>query len=303
MAQDQCISRLGGWEGYDVESCAVEVHRGVSWCVVHLSVQPDRPRWCSSCLRPCRAIHDLERRRIRDLPVFEHRTVVVFPRVRVACPHCGPRVELLRWLDPQPLQELRAASLDIYQRLKPRDAVETLPEALHHAGYATAGYAGMKWWFMPWRGFGRGFDDYSVPEGDRDVFETARLGLAFLDAHAGKKAFLFLHTYDLHSHANGALPYGTGDPAYSRFSKALGEACPAPCPGHSSSFLSLTNWASSASSGGRPRMVVHTSTAFVAPPLKFIPCMRRCCSVIPTISMISLEVVWREMLNTSSPLG
>lgn len=32
---------------------------------------------------------------------------------------------LLRWLDPQPLQDLRAASLDIYQRLKPRAAVET----------------------------------------------------------------------------------------------------------------------------------------------------------------------------------
>jgi len=32
---------------------------------------------------------------------------------------------LLRWLDPTPLQDLRAASLDIYQRLKPRVAVET----------------------------------------------------------------------------------------------------------------------------------------------------------------------------------
>lgn len=32
---------------------------------------------------------------------------------------------LLRWLDPQPLQDLRAASLDIYQRLKPRAAIET----------------------------------------------------------------------------------------------------------------------------------------------------------------------------------
>ncbi len=30
---------------------------------------------------------------------------------------------LLRWFDPQPLQDLRAASLDIYQRLKPRAAI------------------------------------------------------------------------------------------------------------------------------------------------------------------------------------
>ena len=30
---------------------------------------------------------------------------------------------LLRWIDPQPLQDLRAASLDIYQRLQPRAAI------------------------------------------------------------------------------------------------------------------------------------------------------------------------------------
>jgi len=32
---------------------------------------------------------------------------------------------LLRWLDPQPLQDLRAASLDFYQQLKPRAAAST----------------------------------------------------------------------------------------------------------------------------------------------------------------------------------
>lgn len=34
---------------------------------------------------------------------------------------------LLRWLDPQPVQELRAASLDLYQHLKPRAAVAATP--------------------------------------------------------------------------------------------------------------------------------------------------------------------------------
>ena len=100
MAQVHPISELGGWEGYDVESCVIEVQGGVSWCIVHLAIQPDRPRCCSGCTRPCRAIHDTELRRVRDLPVFEHRTVIVFPRVRVACPHCGPKVEWLAWLDP-----------------------------------------------------------------------------------------------------------------------------------------------------------------------------------------------------------
>ena len=46
------------------------------------------------------AIHDLEERRIRDLPVFEHRVELIVPRVRVACPQCGPRLERLSWLAP-----------------------------------------------------------------------------------------------------------------------------------------------------------------------------------------------------------
>lgn len=100
MAPEHPISRLGGWEGYDVESCEIELRRGISWCIVQLTVSLQARRWCSGCLRPCQVIHDTEPRRVRDLPVFEHRTVIVFPRVRLACPHCGPRVELLRWLDP-----------------------------------------------------------------------------------------------------------------------------------------------------------------------------------------------------------
>lgn len=100
MAQAHPISRLGGWEGYDVESCTTEIQGGVSWCIVKLAVRLDGRRWCSGCLRPCRAIHDTELRRVRDLPVFEHRTIIEFPRLRLACPRCGPKVELLRWLDP-----------------------------------------------------------------------------------------------------------------------------------------------------------------------------------------------------------
>ena len=102
------------------------------------------------------------------------------------------------------------------------DTVRTLPEVLKDAGYATAGHAGMQWWFLPWRGFGRGFDEYSVPDGQRDVFETCRLGLKFLEAHPNARTFLFLHTYDLHSHMEGTLPYGTADAKYQRFSTALG---------------------------------------------------------------------------------
>lgn len=100
MAPGHPISRLGGWEGYEVDSCILEQRSGRSWCVVRLALQADRRRCCSGCLRWCEQIHDVEPRRIRDLPIFEHRVEVIVPRVRVACLHCGPKVELLRWLEP-----------------------------------------------------------------------------------------------------------------------------------------------------------------------------------------------------------
>jgi arylsulfatase A-like enzyme len=102
------------------------------------------------------------------------------------------------------------------------ESLDTLQECLKRAGYVTAGHTGMQWWFLPWRGFGQGFDEYSAPEGDRSVFETVRLGLDFLKRHPEQKAFLFLHTYDLHSHGSGVLPYGARDEKYARFSRALG---------------------------------------------------------------------------------
>jgi transposase len=45
------------------------------------------------------AIHDVEERPIRDLPVFEHAVELIVPRVRVACSQCGPKLERLSWLD------------------------------------------------------------------------------------------------------------------------------------------------------------------------------------------------------------
>jgi len=99
VALDQGISRLGGWEGYEVDSYALEQRRGHSWCVLRLRLQPGQRRCCSGCLRWCDQVHDAEPRRIRDLPIFEHRVELILSRVRVACPHCGPKLELLGWLD------------------------------------------------------------------------------------------------------------------------------------------------------------------------------------------------------------
>jgi transposase len=68
--------------------------------VIRLEPERGQPRCCSGCGEYSAAIHDLEPRRIRDLPLFEHRVELIVPRVRVACPCCGPKLERLSWLVP-----------------------------------------------------------------------------------------------------------------------------------------------------------------------------------------------------------
>lgn len=99
MAPEHPISQLGGWEGYEVESHVLQRRTGSSWCVLTLRVRADRRRCCSGCLRWCDSVHDVQPRRVRDLPIFEHRVELLVPRVRVACSFCGPKLELLPWLD------------------------------------------------------------------------------------------------------------------------------------------------------------------------------------------------------------
>jgi transposase len=100
VAQAHPISRLGGWEGYEAMEERLEVRAGLSWCVIYLQPVRGSPRCCSGCGRHTSAIHDLEERRVRDLPVFEHRVELRVPRVRVACTRGGPKLERLSWLDP-----------------------------------------------------------------------------------------------------------------------------------------------------------------------------------------------------------
>jgi len=100
MAATQCIERLGGWEGYELQDQQVETRGGVRWCVLKLSPKTGALRRCSGCGRIGAAVHDQEERRVRDLPIFDARVELVLPRLRLACPQCGPKLEELAWLDP-----------------------------------------------------------------------------------------------------------------------------------------------------------------------------------------------------------
>ncbi len=100
LAYGHPVSRLGRWEGYVVTEDWNEARAGQSVWVIRLETVRGQPRCCSGCGGSTAAIHDLEERRVRDLPVFEHRVELLVPRVRVARPRCGPKLERLSWLAP-----------------------------------------------------------------------------------------------------------------------------------------------------------------------------------------------------------
>ena len=100
MAHQHLIARLGSWAGYDVVEDWHEERSGQSWWILRLQAVPDWGRRCSHCGEASQAVHDQQLRRVRDLPIFEHRIELILPRLRVACGRCGPRLEHLDWLDP-----------------------------------------------------------------------------------------------------------------------------------------------------------------------------------------------------------
>jgi transposase len=100
------VHLLGGWEGYEVESYETEselepdaLGQPAPRLVLKLKPVPNYPRRCSRCGQIVVEIHDVSERRVRDLPLGEWDTWLVFPRARLQCPRCGPTVESVPWLD------------------------------------------------------------------------------------------------------------------------------------------------------------------------------------------------------------
>lgn len=100
MAEQDCMSRLGGWTGYRVGKWRHELRREQRWLVIELEPTPGAQRQCAGCGQAVASIHDWTMRRIRELPVFGAPVELHVPRLRLACPACGPRLERLDWLDP-----------------------------------------------------------------------------------------------------------------------------------------------------------------------------------------------------------
>ena len=94
------MARLGGWTGYGVSSWRHEQRGEQRWLVITLEPLDGARRQCSGCGQAVSSAHDRTLRRIRDLPLFDDRVELHVPRLRLACPGCGPRLEALEWLDP-----------------------------------------------------------------------------------------------------------------------------------------------------------------------------------------------------------
>lgn len=103
MDRDDVSRLFGGWEGYvlgtigRMEVGTGERKRPEIWIELH--PKPGHPRRCSGCGQVCTAIHDVDERWVRDLPILGADTQLLVHRVRVRCPACGPKLEQLDWLD------------------------------------------------------------------------------------------------------------------------------------------------------------------------------------------------------------
>lgn len=99
MSSTNCISVLGGWEGYSPrEVRRKELPRQHPQIWIELVPLADGILRCSGCREVASGVHETIRRVVRDLPILDADTFLVVHRRRVLCPRCGPCLEELSWL-------------------------------------------------------------------------------------------------------------------------------------------------------------------------------------------------------------
>jgi transposase len=100
LTTDDVIEALGGWEGYSIESIDADREEGKAYVRIDLMPLLGVARRCSGCGRMVTKVHDVTFRWVRDLTILDAETWLWLGRVRVACSHCGPKLEALDWLAP-----------------------------------------------------------------------------------------------------------------------------------------------------------------------------------------------------------
>ena len=92
-----------GWTGYRVAE--LDYRPGEGWMgrgKLLIRLEPSREGMrCSRCGARSQSVHDTTLRRVRDLPILDWDVVLIVPRRRLWCEHCGgPHLEALDWLSP-----------------------------------------------------------------------------------------------------------------------------------------------------------------------------------------------------------
>lgn len=102
MAYEEVTALLGGWEGFElvgIERRPASESQRTAQIILQLEPVRGAPKHCSNCGEVVESVHDTSERRVRDLPILDAETWLVFPRARLECPRCGPTVEAVSWLD------------------------------------------------------------------------------------------------------------------------------------------------------------------------------------------------------------
>ena len=102
MSKAQITAVLGKWEGYKIGTIQrFEAGQKGPTAQVWIELLPERGRGliCSGCGHVSHQVHDRQFRRVRDLPILEAQCHLWVQRRGVLCPHCGPKLEQLSWLD------------------------------------------------------------------------------------------------------------------------------------------------------------------------------------------------------------
>lgn len=81
MAYEDITMLLGGWEGFELVNVRREPATGDAVPLIELELQPvpNYPKRCSGCGEVVVEVHDVSERRVRDLPILEAETWLVFP--------------------------------------------------------------------------------------------------------------------------------------------------------------------------------------------------------------------------------
>jgi len=102
LTRAELLELLGGWKGYTLGTIGRlpldAEHPEEVW--LELLPLSERTKRCSGCQEVVDAVHDMEERWVRDLPLLGTPVQLLVHRCRLACPRCGPKLEHLDWLAP-----------------------------------------------------------------------------------------------------------------------------------------------------------------------------------------------------------